>query len=241
MRLRKKSETMGRRFKIAVAVAAAVVAVAATGCFKSVVAYTRYTMAIYNQTEESGAYSRARDIESYAFYVDTTEWRVASYEDALNRTITNKTTGEQLSVPDVLGEFNSSKEYSMSMVLQQEISMIVVVNPELKLYAYRSYELPVNLESVLTKLYMCSWRRTYTSSGWVVVNQFYVEPPEETPETPDEGTGTDESTGSDDGAGTDYGTGTDDGTGTDTDQGTGSDGGTDENNGGAAARMAGEI
>ena len=241
MRLRKKSETMGRRFKIAVAVAAAVVAVAATGCFKSVVAYTRYTMAIYNQTEESGAYSRARDIESYAFYVDTTEWRVASYEDALNRTITNKTTGEQLSVPDVLGEFNSSKEYSMSMVLQQEISMIVVVNPELKLYAYRSYELPVNLESVLTKLYMCSWRRTYTSSGWVVVNQFYVEPPEETPETPDEGTGTDESTGTDDGAGTDYGTGTDDGTGTDTDQGTGSDGGTDENNGGAAARMAGEI
>jgi len=114
MRLRKKSETMGRRFKIAVAVAAAVVAVAATGCFKSVVAYTRYTMAIYNQTEESGAYLRARDIESYAFYVDTTEWRVASYEDALNRTITNKTTGEQLSVPDVLGEFNSSKEYSMS-------------------------------------------------------------------------------------------------------------------------------
>ena len=167
---------MGRRFKIAVAVAAAVVAVAATGCFKSVVAYTRYTMAIYNQTEESGAYSRAREIESYAFYVDTTEWRVASYEDALNRTITNKTTGEQLSVPDVLGEFNSSKEYSMSMVLQQEISMIVVVNPELKLYAYRSYELPVNLESVLTKLYMCSWRRTYTSSGWVVVNQFYVDP-----------------------------------------------------------------
>lgn len=218
---------MGRRFKIAVAVAAAVAAVAATGCFKSVVAYTRYTMAIYNQTEESGAYSRAREIESYAFYVDTTEWRVASYEDALNRTITNKTTGEQLSVPDVLGEFNSSKEYSMSMVLQQEISMIVVVNPELKLYAYRSYELPVNLESVLTKLYMCSWRRTYTSSGWVVVNQFYVEPPEETPETPDEGTGTDESTGTDDGAGTDDGTGT--------------DGGTDENNGGAAARMAGEI
>ena len=180
---------MGRRFKITVAVAAAVAAVAATGCFKSVVAYTRYTMAIYNQMEESGAYSRARDIESYAFYVDTTEWRVASYEDALNRTITNKTTGEQLSVPDVLGEFNSSREYSMSMVLQQEISMIVVVNPELKLYAYRSYELPVNLESVLTKLYMCSWRRTYTSSG----------------------------------------------------TGTGPDGGTDENNGGAAARMAGEI
>lgn len=77
----------------------------------------------------------------------------------------------------------------MSMVLQQALSMIVVVNPELKLYAYRSYELPENLESVATKLYMCSWRRTYASSGWVVVNQFYVEPetPEETSEDGGEG------------------------------------------------------
>ena len=181
---------MGRRFRRFVNVTAVTAALLAAGCFKSVVTYTRYTAAIYNQTVESGPYSRARQIDSYAYYVDTAEWRVASYEDAVDRIITNKTTGERRSVPDVLGAFNSSKEYSMSMVLQQALSMIVVVNPELKLYAYRSYELPENLESVATKLYMCSWRRTYASSGWVVVNQFYVEPetPEETPEgTPDDG------------------------------------------------------
>ena len=181
---------MGRRFRRFVNVTAVTAALLAAGCFKSVVTYTRYTAAIYNQTVESGPYSRARQIDSYAYYVDTAEWRVASYEDAVDRIITNKTTGERRSVPDVLGAFNSSKEYSMSMVLQQALSMIVVVNPELKLYAYRSYELPENLESVATKLYMCSWRRTYASSGWVVVNQFYVEPetPEETPEgTPDGG------------------------------------------------------
>lgn len=180
---------MGRRFRRFVNVTAVAAALLAAGCFKSVVTYTRYTAAIYNQTVESGPYSRARQIDSYAYYVDTAEWRVASYEDAVDRIITNKTTGERRSVPDVLGAFNSSKEYSMSMVLQQALSMIVVVNPELKLYAYRSYELPENLESVATKLYMCSWRRTYASSGWVVVNQFYVEPetPEETSEDGGEG------------------------------------------------------
>ncbi len=189
--------------------AVAVAALLAAGCFKSVVTYTRYTAAIYNQTTESGPYARAQQIDSYAYYVDTTEWRVASYEDAVDRIITNKSTGEQRSVPDVLGAFNSSKEYSMSMILQQELSMIVVVNPELKLYAYRSYELPVNLESVATKLYMCSWRRTYASSGWIVVNDFYVEEtPEETPggTTDDAGAGGDEDTDTGTGAFTAAGT-----------------------------------
>lgn len=203
--------------------AVAVAALLAAGCFKSVVTYTRYTAAIYNQTTESGPYARAQQIDSYAYYVDTTEWRVASYEDAVDRIITNKSTGEQRSVPDVLGAFNSSKEYSMSMILQQELSMIVVVNPELKLYAYRSYELPVNLESVATKLYMCSWRRTYASSGWIVVNDFYVE---ETPEAnPDDGAGAEDGSGDD---GTGDGSGND-GAGDDTGD---SDGGTDDSTGG---------
>lgn len=202
----------------AVAVAAALLA---AGCFKSVVTYTRYTAAIYNQTAESGAYSRARMIDSYAYYVDTTEWRVASYEDAVAGIITNKSTGEQRSVPDVLGSFNSSKEYSMSIILQQELSMIVVVNPELKLYAYRSYELPENLESVATKLYMCSWRRTYASSGWVVVNEFYVETSDE--DTSDEGTDGDD--GTEDGSGDDGDGAADDGA--DDSAGGGTDGSTD--------------
>lgn len=223
-----------------------VAAMLAAGCFKSVVTYTDYTMAIYNQTSETGPYSRARDIDSYVYYVDTTDWRVASYEDAVNRIITNKQTGEQRNVPDVLGAFNSSKEYSMSVQLKQELSMIVVVNPELKLYAYRSYELPVNLDMVTTKLYMCSWRRTYASSGWIVVNNFYVEPPveepedpenPENPEDPENPDNPEDPENPDDGGGD-----TDTGTDTDTDTGgdTGTDPGTDINpdtDGGAAAEM----
>ena len=36
------------------------------------------------------------------------------------------------------------------------------------------YELPINLASVDTKLYMASWRPSHSSSGWRVVNDFYA-------------------------------------------------------------------
>ena len=54
--------------------------------------------------------------------------------------------------------------------------MMVLVNPSLKLYAYRKYELPVNLPAVDTKLYMASWRMSHSSSGWMIRNDFYVAP-----------------------------------------------------------------
>lgn len=162
---------------------AAAVVLLLGGCFKSVVTYTRFTVAVYDQTDSDGDFARARDIDAYAYYVDTTEWRVASYEDAVAGRITNKLTGATLDSPDVLGAFNSSQEFQISLVLTAERSMIVVVNPGLKLYAYRSYELPVNLPQVDTKLYMAAWRPTHATSGWVVVNRFY-EP--EQPDTPED-------------------------------------------------------
>ena len=48
-------------------------------------------------------------------------------------------------------------------------------NPELKLYAYRKYELPENLPEIYAKLYMAVWRPTHNSSGWIVVNRFYAD------------------------------------------------------------------
>ena len=52
-----------------------------------------------------------------------------------------------------------------------------------------SYELPVNLPEVFTKLYIAAWRPTHTSSGWVVVNRFYVPETPDAPDTPDGGDG----------------------------------------------------
>ena len=43
----------------------------------------------------------------------------------------------------------------------------------MRMYAYRKYELPVNLDRVNAKLYMSSWKRSHTNSGWWVVNPFF--------------------------------------------------------------------
>jgi hypothetical protein len=161
------------------------------GCFKDVVNYTDYRIAAYEQTEGNGEFIHSTDLETYAFYVDTTEWKVASYEDALAHRITNKTTGKTLTEPDAVATFNADEEYQVTIRLESETSMLVTVNPTLKLYAYRKYELPINLPTVDTKLYMASWRPSHPMSGWRVVNDFYAPPTEEKPTTPpaDEGDG----------------------------------------------------
>ncbi len=161
-------------------VATAAILLPLVGCFKSVVTYTRFDIAVYTQATADDDYVRARDLDTYAYYVDTVEWRIASYDDAVEGRITNKLTGRTLETPDVWGAFNSSQEFQCSLVLTESPAMIVAVDPVAKRYAYRSYELPVNLPRVDTKLYMAAWRPTHTSSGWVVVNRFHV------PEIPDD-------------------------------------------------------
>lgn len=156
-------------------------------CFKETVGYTRYNLAIYVQADADEAFSPAKDVDSYAFAVDTTEWYIASWEDAVAHRITNKTTGETIEEPSAYGEFNSSQEYQATILVNKPISMLVVVNPELKLYAYRNYELPVNLPDIYAKLYMAAWRPTHNSSGWTIVNRFYAEPSDEDKNEGDEG------------------------------------------------------
>ena len=148
-------------------------------CFKDVVSYTDFNIAVYDQSVADDEILPSTAVETYAYYVDTTEWSVLTYEDALARRITNKTTGEVRSTPDVEGTFDVALPYPASVRLEQPISMLVLVNPTLRLYAYRKYELPINLATVDTKLYMASWRGTHSSSGWLVKNDFYKAESEE--------------------------------------------------------------
>lgn len=164
---------MRKSFRIVVVASMAIVAASLCSCFKETVGYTNYRIAVYNQATKEDKFSKATDIEAYAYYVDTTYWAVKSYEDAVARRITHKQTGEVREVPDVFGELNTSDTYQMSVIINQKISMMVIVNPDLKLYAYRKYELPQNLPMVDTKLYMSGWKPSQAASGWRVINQFY--------------------------------------------------------------------
>lgn len=152
-----------------------VAALALHSCFKDTVSYTRFNLAVYDQVDSEAVFSHAEELDTYAFYADTTEWYIASWEDAVAHRITNKTSGQTLDVPDVVGEFNPEEQYQTTLLVEQPVSMLVVVNPALKLYAYRKYELPENLPDIYAKLYMAAWRPTHNSSGWIVVNRFYAD------------------------------------------------------------------
>lgn len=154
-------------------IVAMAVALLGVGCFKSVIAYTFYNIAVYEQTEQNGKTPKAEDLFSYAYYVDTTEWKIASWEDACQCRITNKLTGEVREEPDRIGDFVFGRDYQVSMKLNEDISMLVVVNPTLQMYAYRKYELPINLEKVDTKLYFAAFKRSHTACGWQIINPFF--------------------------------------------------------------------
>lgn len=159
-------------------VAAAALAVATlTGCFKKESFDTIYRIAVYSQNVAGEALTRASDLEAYAFYVDTTLWRIASWEDALAHVITDKEDpSRKLSQPDVVGEFDAAADFQVSLPLTAEMSMLVVVDKANSMYAYRKYLSPINIEQILTQLHIYAWKPTYNANGWRIVNPFPDEP-----------------------------------------------------------------
>ena len=96
-----------------------------------------------------------------------------SFFEKRDMMLTNRTTGEVKEMPDVWGELNASDEYQVSLIINRKTSMLVVVDPQMQIYAYRKYELPINLPQVDTKLYLTGWKPDHASGGWRVVNKFY--------------------------------------------------------------------
>ena len=121
---------MTRKVNILHLVVALAVGLCCVGCFKSTVGYTIFRTAVFIQSTDKGDFVKARDLYTYAYYVDTTEWKVASYEDACNKIITNKLTGERREMPDVYGEMNPSNEYQLTMVINRPMTMMILVDPE---------------------------------------------------------------------------------------------------------------
>lgn len=177
---------------------AAFAAATLTGCFKKESYDTIYRIAVYAQNVSTEAPTRAADLESYAFYVDTTLWHIASWEDALAHVITNKEDPSlTLSQPDVVGTFDAEADFQVALPLTQEMSMLVVIDRANSMYAYRKYLSPINIESILTQLHIYAWKPTYSANGWRIVNPFPdevrpplvpSEPDPEEPENPDQPT-----------------------------------------------------
>ena len=156
------------------------VAITATSCFKEEKQGTAMRIAVYSQNVESDPIMKATDLEAYAFWVEKNDnWEVATWEDALERRITNKdNTSLTRTNPDEIGLFDPEAEYQVRLELWSLYTFAVIVDKANRIYAYRKYETPMNLAEVLTQLHLYAWRKSGTANGWNVINPFPDEPRE---------------------------------------------------------------
>lgn len=150
------------------------IALSLGGCFKDEKQGTCMRIAVYSQNVESDPIMKATDLEAYAFWVEKNEkWEVSSWEDALAHRIVNvERPAESRNTPDEVALFDAEAEYQVALELWSLYTFAVVVDKANKIYAYRTYETPMNLAEVFTQLHMYVWRKTGNANGWTVVNPF---------------------------------------------------------------------
>ncbi|MBO5875121.1 MAG: hypothetical protein J6Q20_01195 [Alistipes sp.] len=167
-----------------------VAALGLTGCFKKEGFDT--TIVLYPKLQEisNGEFVVAEGVTAYAYYVSGEEWKVLSYEDAVEKVITNtktnatKTEPAAESVPYAAEDAEPDELGRLKIKTTKQRVMLVALYPAAEMWAYRHYEAGMNLPTTTMKFHFRPWKsEEYTDSGWV----FNRKPQ---PPTPEEGSGT---------------------------------------------------
>ena len=154
------------RYKIAILAA---VALLATGCFKKVTTDSNLILKTLVQEKSGGANVVTDDVSAYACYTKTDKWMVASYEDALNRSVTDSLGVEKITVPDVEGvpfvREGDDNPY-ISLPLNSSPALVVLVCPQVKMYAtlfkYLTLE---NMPQTYMTVLLHSWKTAPYTEG----------------------------------------------------------------------------
>ena len=164
------------------------------GCSKTVGYDTMYVLRPYVQQENGGDMESLPQIRAYAFAADTMQWTVASYEDALEGILTMRYAPAQkrsdaLAVAEPYPPVDtipaSANWVQMHILLPS--AMIVAVDTENRLYAYRQQAFSENVSPYMISVAFRPWKETnfYKDGEWWMFNDFYVPSEPETPEPPD--------------------------------------------------------
>ena len=150
-------------------IAAAAVVLAAlpcgTSCFKKVSHDTRIILRPNLQSESGGTLVVAQGVEAYACNKGEL-WFVRSYDDAVNRVVTNTTDGSIVTLNDVVEAQpyeRNGVEGLLSMRTKWAHVMMVAVYPAAKMYAWRHYATAENLPETWIAFQFRPWK----SSGYV--------------------------------------------------------------------------
>lgn len=172
-----------------IALLVALCTLTATGCLRTKVSTATDYIIKPLISDGSTNVDMERYITAFAYNVDTTDWAVMSYEDALAMKIVNKTTGEVKSEPAAIAEpFTDAiggGKYWVEMRLKNPTVMLVVIDPELKVYGYRKQtigeNIPKTYESVI--FYTSKKGTRYKAGAWIMCNDFYTDPSQDESQT----------------------------------------------------------
>lgn len=152
-----------------------------TACFESVPDQTSVVLKPLVQPTSGGLNEPLAAVRAYAFEADTTEWGVASWEDALDGVLTSKLTGEKLSTPFASSEAYTPEEGVVGMENRLVVNlppremMLLVVNEQNRLYAYNNIETAEGMASLYITLIFKPWKEmTAYREGWSFYNPFYA-------------------------------------------------------------------
>jgi hypothetical protein len=114
--------------------------VALTGCFKKVTTDTTLRIKVLSEETSGGDRVEAEGCFAYVYYTAKEDWTVASYDDAVAKTMTHAETGEKRSEPDGESEVwtaegTTTPQY-LSLFQDKAPALVVVVYPSAQMYAY---------------------------------------------------------------------------------------------------------
>lgn len=152
-------------------------AILCAGCFEKVAESTAYVLKPLVQYTSGGLTEPLDGVIAYAFDADTTDWGVASYDDALAGILTAKSDPAQR-IETPLAEAAPCETEGMterlSMSLPAGSLMLLAVDTEHRLYAYTQQSFVENLGSLYVSLIFRPWREALSyQEKWSFYNPFY--------------------------------------------------------------------
>lgn len=149
-----------------------------SGCFKEVATDTLYVLKPLVQTTSGGVSEPLIDAVAYAFDADTTDWFVASYEDAARGVITSKSDHKQ-TLSTILAEGLPCDTEGMTDRLQMSLPprsvMLVAVDTQNRIFAYNQVEMQENIGQLYVTLIFKPWKEaSIWKEGWTFCNPDYA-------------------------------------------------------------------
>lgn len=143
----------------------------------------QYSVTPYTLAASGGTSEAATDVVALSFGLDTAEWTIANYADAVEGNATSRLTGQKESF-DQQELLNTDGQFVFNFTSKPQ--MIVVYSTALPMYAWRGSNVENNLDKMNVSLTFQTWltETSVTLKGWT----YCYETMPITPVEPDPGT-----------------------------------------------------